>query len=423
MQYLDTILIFTLGVAVGAVLVFVISQRARAGETDIRAETTRQLENAFKALSADVLRGNSEQFLQLARTELERGRIQTRVDLEKKEMAIEGLVGPIGEALAMYNEKLDQIERARVGMFAQLAQRLNDTNATSEQLRNETAALARALSSANVRGTWGEMQLRRVIEFSGMIEHCDFSEQCTIEGNDGRLRPDVIVRLPGERNVLIDAKTPSTEFLEAANTDDASARATACEALLDRLRFHVGLLSRKQYWDHLDCTPEFVVLFLPSDAFLGLALQSDPTFFEYCFTQNIVVATPTTLIAMLKAVAYAWKQDAIAKNAKEISDLGRELYDRAAKVGEHLRNVGNSLGRSVVAFNEAVRSLEGRFLPTARKFRDLGAAGTKTIPELRLIETIPTELASEELRTQPSEDEKVDPSSLALLRMTAGAAQ
>src|SRR5206468_3822328 len=235
-------------------------------------------------------------------------------------------------------------ERARLTMFGQLSQGLNATNATSEQLRNETVALARALSSANVRGTWGEMQLRRVIEFSGMIEHCDFHEQCTIDSGNGRIRPD------------------------------------------------------------------FVVLFLPSEAFLGLALQTDPTFFEHCFTQNVVVATPTTLIAMLKAVAYAWKQDAIAKNAKEISELGRELYDRTAKVGEHLRNVGNSLGKSVNAFNEAVKSLEGRWLPTARRFRELGAAGTKMIPELRLIDATPTGSTSAELKGT-----EADPSSLALL--------
>lgn len=386
MQYLDTILIFTLGIAVGAALVFVIGQRNRASV----AESTRQLENAFKALSVDALRGNSEQFLQLARNEL-----------QNKETAIGGLVRPIGDALAIYNEKLDAIERTRLMMFSQLAQRLDTSTTTSEQLRNETAALTRALSSANVRGTWGEMQLRRVIEFSGMIEHCDFEEQCTIDGSEGRIRPDVVVKLPGGRTVLIDAKTPATEFLQAANTDDAHARACACEGLVDRLRFHVGLLSRKQYWEQVDCTPEFVVLFLPSDAFLGLALQTDPTFFEHCFAQNVVVATPTTLVAMLKAVAYAWKQDAIARNAKAISELGRELYDRMSIVGEHLRKIGRSLTASVKAYNDAVGSLETRVLPSARRFRDLGAAGTKTIPELRLIDRIPTEPTSEELREGP----------------------
>jgi DNA recombination protein RmuC len=250
-----------------------------------------------------------------------------------------------------------------------------------------------------------------------MIEHCDFDEQCTIDGDDGRIRPDVVVRLPGDRTVLIDAKTPATEFLQAANTDDAHARACACEGLVDRLRFHVGLLSRKQYWEQVDCTPEFVVLFLPSDAFLGLALQTDPTFFEHCFAQNVVVATPTTLVAMLKAVAYAWKQDAIARNAKAISELGRELYDRMSIVGEHLRKIGKSLTASVKAYNDAVGSLETRVLPSARRFRDLGAAGTKSIPDLRLIDVNPTEVTSEELRDVG----EADPSSLTLLGMTTGA--
>ena len=403
MQYLDTILIFTLGIAVGAALVFVVGQRTRANA----AESTRQLENAFKALSIDALRGNSEQFLQLARNEL-----------QNKETAIGGLVRPIGEALASYNEKLDAIERTRLMMFSQLAQRLDTSTTTSEQLRNETAALTRALSSANVRGTWGEMQLRRVIEFSGMIEHCDFEEQCTINGSNGRIRPDVIVKLPGGRTVLIDAKTPATEFLQAANTDDAHARACACEGLVDRLRFHVGLLARKQYWEQVECTPEFVVLFLPSDAFLGLALETDPTFFEFCFTQSVLVATPTTLVAMLKAVAYAWKQDAIARNAKEISDLGRELYDRVSILGEHLRKIGRSLTASVKSYNDAVGSLETRVLPSARRFRDLGAAGTKTIPDLRLIDVNPTELTSQELCESNGQAE---PSSLSLLGMTDGA--
>lgn len=417
MQSVAPTLMFMIGVVVGAALVYFVFFRLRVAETQLQADNAKQLENTFKAISADVLRGNSQQFLQLARTELDRARIQARVDLEQKEMAIGNLVGPIGDALAIYNEKLDQIERARLTMFGQLSQGLSATNATSEQLRNETAALARALNSANVRGTWGEMQLRRVIEFSGMIEHCDFNEQCTIEAGDARLRPDVIVRPPGERKVLIDAKTPTTEFLQAANTEDADARAAACDELVDRLRFHVGLLSRKQYWEHLDCTPEFVVLFLPSDGFLGLALQKDPTFFESCFSQNVVVATPTTLIAMLKAVAYAWKQEAIAQNAKVISALGRELYDRMSIVGEHLRKIGKGLTASVKAYNETVGSLETRVLPSARKFRDLGAAGTKIIPDLRLIDSTPTDFTTEELRGS-----EADSSLLSLSAMGEGAA-
>ena len=383
MQYLDTILIFTLGIAVGAAVVFVITQRTRASD----AESRRQLENSFKALSVDALRGNTEQFLQLARREL-----------ENKETAIGGLVRPIGDALAIYNQKLDAIERQRVSTFAQLAGSLDAARATSEQLRNETASLARALNGTNARGAWGEMQLRRVVEYAGMVEHCDFETQSTIESDERRIRPDVIVRLPGDRTVLIDAKTPATSLLEVANTDDADARADACEQLVARLSLHVAQLSRKQYWEHLDSTPEFIVLFLPSEAFLGITLQTDPTFFEECFAQNVIVATPSTLIAMLKAVAYAWKQDALAQNAREISALGRELYDRMCTLGEHLRKIGASLNGSVTAYNFAVGSLESRVLPSARRFRDLGAAGTKTIPELKLIDRIPTEPTSTELR-------------------------
>lgn len=383
MQYLDTILIFTLGIVVGAALVFVVGQRNRTNA----AESTRQLENTFKALSADVLRGNAEQFLQLARREL-----------ENKETAIGGLVRPIGDALAIYNQKLDAIERQRLTMFATLAERLDSNAETAERLRNETASLARALNSANTRGSWGEMQLRRVVEYAGMVEYCDFETQSTIESGDRRIRPDVIVRLPGGRTVLIDAKTPATSLLEVANTDDADARAAACADLVDRLSLHVTQLSRKQYWEHLESTPEFIVLFLPSEAFLAIALQTDPAFFEQCFAQNVILATPTTLIALLKAVAYAWKQDALAQNAREISTLGRELYDRMSTLGEHLRKIGASLSGSVAAYNSAVGSLETRVLPSARRFRDLGAAGTKTIPELRLIDRIPTEPTSDELR-------------------------
>lgn len=356
-----------------------------------------QLKDVFNALCAEALRSNNEQFLQLARTELERVRAAASHDLQQKEAAIEGLVAPIRDSLASVDVKLQEIERDRVESFSALGERLSQANALSEQLRGETATLARALSSANVRGVWGELQLRRVVELAGMVEHCDFETQHSVNGDDGALRPDMVVHLPGERTIVVDAKTPATALLELVNRADGAERLEACKALAAQVRRHMGELSHKSYWERFGLSPEFVVLFLPSEAFFSIALQGEPELFEQCFAQNVLVATPTTLVALLKAVAFGWRQEAIARNAREISDLGRELYDRIATLGGHVEKLGSNLRKAVNSYNSAVGSLETRVLPSARRFVDLGAARTRVIPDLRAIELQPHALVAPEL--------------------------
>ena len=357
-----------------------------------------QLKEAFQSLCADALRGNNEQFLQLARTELERVRAAAQADLAQKETAIDALLAPIRDGLAKYDEKLHAIESERSVSFGAIAQRLDLVTAGSELLRTETANLSKALRSSNVRGAWGELQLRRAVELAGMIEHCDFHTQHSVSGDDGALRPDMVVRLPGDRTVVVDAKTPATALLEAVSDGDESKRRQACAELVAQVRRHADALSRKSYWEQFDSSPDFVVLFLPSEAFLGVALEHDRALFEDCFANRVVLATPVTLIALLKALALGWRQEAIARNAREISDLGRELYDRIRTLGEHFDSVGDHLGKSVAAYNKAVGSLERRVLPAARRFEELQTAGPKTIGVLESIDVAPVVLNAPELR-------------------------
>ena len=362
-----------------------------------------QLKEAFSSLCADALRGNNEQFLQLARTELERVRAAAQADLAKKETAIDALLTPIRDGLAKYDEKLHAIENERSVSFGAIAQRLDLVTAGSELLRTETANLSKALRSSNVRGAWGELQLKRAVELAGMIEHCDFETQHSVAGDDGALRPDMIVRLPGDRTIVVDAKTPATALLEAVSEGDEAKRRRTCADLVAQVRRHADALSRKSYWEQFETSPDFVVLFLPSEAFLGIALEHDRALFEDCFANRVVLATPVTLIALLKALALGWRQEAIARNAREISDLGRDLYDRIRTLGEHFGSVGDHLGKSVTAYNKAVGSLERRVLPAARRFEELQTAGPKTIGVLESIDVAPIVLNAPEIRLSSPE--------------------
>ena len=360
--------------------------------------TQAQLKDSFGALSADALARNNEQFLQLARTELERVRQSAQAELVEKETAIQGLVAPIREGLERYDRRLHDIELARLESFAALSERMEFMATASDLLRGETANLARALRSSNVRGAWGELQLKRVVELAGMVEHCDFTTQHTVDGEDGALRPDMVIHLPGDKILVVDAKTPATAVLEAVNCPDDARRAQLSLDHVLAVKKHIDALSRKAYWQQFPTAPEFVVLFLPSEAFFSVALEFDPALFEHAFAQKVIIATPTTLVALLKAVAFGWRQDAIARNAQEISDLGRELYDRIRSLAEHFDDVGSHLGKSVSAYNRAVSALERRVLPQARRFQALGAGGTKALPELETIELATMAIAAPELR-------------------------
>ena len=317
----------------------------------------------------------------------------------EKESAIDAMLAPIRDGLARYDAKLGEIERERVRTFASLAERMEGMAAASDVLRGETANLARALRSSNVRGAWGELQLRRAVELAGMVERCDFTVQhTTSDSDDGRLRPDMVVHLPGDKSIVVDAKTPATAVLEAVNCEDDAMRRRLCAEHVVAVRRHIETLSRKAYWEQFDRAPEFVVMFLPSEAFFSVALEVDPPLFEHAFEQKVLIATPTTLVALLKAVAFGWRQDAVAQNAQEISELGRELYDRIRTLGEHFADVGDHLAKSVQAYNRAVGSLERRVLPQARRFQTLGAAGSKEIAPLDAIEVAPVPVSAGELR-------------------------
>ena len=361
-----------------------------AARVDELARGHAQLKDSFQALSGDALERNNEQFLQLARTELERVRLTAQAELAEKETSIRNLLAPIREGLEKYDAKLNEIEIQRARSFASLTERIELMSAASDVLRGETANLAKALRSSNVRGAWGELQLKRAVELAGMLEHCDFSVQHTVAGDDdARLRPDMVVHLPGGKSIVVDAKTPATAVLEALNCGDDARRRQLCAEHVIAVRKHVDALSRKGYWEQFDRAPEFVVMFLPSEAFFSVALEFDPALFEHSFEQKVVIATPTTLVALLKAVAFGWRQESIARNAQEISDLGRDLHDRIRTLGEHFADVGEHLGKSVQAYNRAVGSLERRVLPAARKFQTLGAGSTKEIAALESLEVAP----------------------------------
>ena len=346
------------------------------------------LKTSFEALCAEALRNNNEQFLQLARTELERVRVASQHDLAEKESAIQNLLTPIRDGLAKYDEKIQSIEKARLESFATLAQQVSETARASDALRDVTANLSRALTNTNVRGAWGELQLKRAIELSGMVEHCDFTTQETVDSGDGRIRPDVVVNLPGARQIVIDAKAPATAILEAVNCDDAARRRELCREHVTQVRRHLDLLSRKAYWEQFAQAPDFVVLFLPAEAFYSMALEIDPRLFEESFAQRVLITTPTTLVALLKAVAYGWRQEHVARNAQEVAELGKELYDRIRTLGEHFEDVGKGLTRAVTSYNRAVGSLENRVLPSARRFEDLGVTDSTDAKELAMLQSI-----------------------------------
>lgn len=363
-----------------------------------------RLSEIFKALSAEALRNNNQSFLDLAKTTLEKFQQGARDDLTARQKSIEQLTQPIRERLEKFDGKLDELEKSRIGAYRALDQQLKSLlEVHLPQLHAETAGLVKALRQPAARGRWGEVQLRRVVEMAGMLEHCDFVEQKSVSTEDGRRRPDLIVKLPGGRQIVVDSKTPVDAYLSAVETDDDEGKKRLLLDHARQVRDHINALGRKSYFEQFNPTPEFVVMFVPGEAFFSAALTHDPTLIESGAEQRVIPASPTTLIALLKAVAYGWRQEALAQNAAEVAALGAELYDRIQSLAGHWQDVGKRLDQTIDAYNKSVGTLESRVLVSARRFQELKAAAAhQTIEPPQPVELNPRPLTASEFTGQTS---------------------
>jgi DNA recombination protein RmuC len=372
-------------------------ERARAAQ-ERAALLDGQLAERFQALSAEALDASTQRFLAMAEGRLSTASTKATGELEARRTAVENLVGPLKETLARVEAQLRDTDAERVRSHAALAEQVHIARQSSEQLRLQTQALVTALRRPEARGRWGEMQLRRVVELAGMSPRCDFDEQVT--AGEGALRPDLVVRLAGGKNIVVDSKVSLAAYLEAAETDDAGVRKDRLAAHARHLRDHVDRLGAKAYWSALSPAPEFVVLFIPGEAFLAPALEQDPGLLEHAMARRVHIATPTTLVSLLRTAQYAWQQAALSENARAVFDLGRELYDRISGMGQHVDRLGRSLAKAVSMYNQTVGSLESRVLVSARRLRDLGVVDGE-IDSPAVVEEAPRALSAPELITGP----------------------
>lgn len=371
-------------------------RRAAQERKDSFKQAAEELSEKFKALSRDALNDNNRSFLQLANSTLEKFQETAKGDLESRQKAIDQLVRPLKESLEKVDSKIGELEKTRAGAYSELREQVRGLATAQLQLQAETGNLVTALRAPHIRGRWGEIQLRRVVELAGMLQYCDFDEQTTVVTDDGRIRPDVIIRLPGNRTIVIDAKVPFDAFYESISTRDEVVRSARLKDHARLVRAHIGSLSKKSYWESVQPTPEFVLLFLPGETFYSAALEIDPKLIEDGVGKGVIIATPTTLIALLKAVSYGWRQEQMAENAKEVSELGKTLYDRLRVFTDHFANIGKGLDRALDSYNRGVGSLEGRVLRTARKFKERGAIGGEDIEILEPIDKATRPLSLDE---------------------------
>lgn len=349
-------------------------QKAALAKLALLEEAKERLGDAFRALSAEALRVNNQVFIDQAKITLEKYQESAVVDLKTRQKAIDDLVQPLRESLVRVDGSIVEMEKSRTGAFATLTEQIRSLGFAGEQLQRETSNLVKALKMPTVRGKWGELQLLRAVELAGLVEHCDFVVQESRDAEEKKLRPDMIIKLPGNLNLVVDAKAPIMAYLESLEQEDEGARREKLRHHARQLRAHINNLSSKQYFAQCEPTPEFVVLFLPGESFFSAALSQEPDLIEYAVERQVILATPTTLIALLKLISYSWRQEQLTRNAEEVRLLGKELYDRIQTLTDHFSNLGKSLDRAVEQYNKAVGSLDSRVLVSARKFKELGAS-------------------------------------------------
>ena len=408
---MDLIIGLVVGILLGAVVVYFLISAAHgktkqqlAGveakyEAELKAaddklklleEARDSLKDSFKALSADALSKNNESFIKLAEENLKKHQQSAKDDLEKRQQAITKTVEPVSQTLKAFSDRVNKIEERRIESEGGIKKELQKLSEMHLRLDQSTSSLVQALRAPQVRGQWGEMHLRRTVEMAGMINYCDFEEQSSVETEEGqRQRPDMLIRLPNERRVVVDSKVPIAAYLDALETDSIEVQSERMQAHARHLRTHIKDLSTKAYWSQFENAPEFVVLFVPNEAIFSAALEEDPSLIELGVENKVILATPTTLIALLKAVAYGWQQEAITREAKEIASLGKEIYDRLSVVIGHFVKLGKSIDQSVGNYNKAMNSVDSRLMVTARKFESLESASSEQLPDINQIEKRP----------------------------------
>ncbi|MEE2840441.1 MAG: DNA recombination protein RmuC [Acidobacteriota bacterium] len=364
-----------------------------------------RMHQQFEALANDALLRNNQNFVELATTTLEKFQVEAKGDLALKHQAIQELVNPLQKELEKHEKQVAELERKREQAYGGLRQYLEDVAQTQGQLRQETGNLTKALRASHVRGKWGEMNLKRVVELAGLVEHCDFTTQTSIEGEDSRLRPDLIVHLPGQRKIVIDAKTPLDSYLQAIETEDEEKKNRLLTDHSRQLERHISQLGSKAYWDELEESPEFVLLYIPLESLFSTALHHNPGLMEKGIRKKVILATPTTLIALLKAVGYGWRQEKMAENTEQISAMGKDLYDRLFKLADHFTRLGTTLDRAVQAYNETVGSFERRVVVQAKRFKELGVPAKEEISEVSWIDRTARQLERRDLPEQPEKKE------------------